>query len=283
VGFLLVHRYILSIWKNWILGVLGPIKKGGLWIVTAVLSPIIGIYVVQYWPHLLKVIIAPSAVAILLIIGIVFVTTFTIFLLVRWYYKRARPIPYQAPPITTPVFKVLGKPDGIENGVQRYYRRSHLPFDDLLAEAGQQVIMLAVTFHMATTGNIQLIQETIFRNIRITFLILDPSSRYTKQIYLHEGGEVGRHIERSLSVLCALKKSLPDELKDNLIIRTYDDVINNSIIIIDNRLIKVEKYITGSDPDSRENLLTYKTDNNAFFQSYTHEYNKVQSTDYGCP
>jgi hypothetical protein len=180
--------------------------------------------------------------------------------------------------------KKLGSPDSINDGIQIYNRRSQLPFDEFLAEAKQQVDMLAVTFHCVTTGNIELIEETIYRGVRVMFVILNPDSRYAenRKEDFHEGEEVKHHIERSIRILCDLKRRLADEYKDNLVIRTYDNVINESIIIIDKKLIKIEKHQKGSDSGSRTNELTYNTDNQSFFQRYSHRYQKVKLVDYQC-
>lgn len=186
------------------------------------------------------------------------------------------------PPL--PVSKVLGNPDSVDNGVQVFNRRSHLPFDEFLAEADQRVDMIAVTFHCVTTSHIGLIEDTIYRGIRVTFLILDPNSRYAenRKTDFHEGEEVKHHIERSLHVLCELKKRLKDEYRDNLVIKTYDDTINESITIIDNKLIKIEKHQKGSDSDSRPNELAFNNDNQSFFQRYSQSYQKIKPMDYPC-
>ena len=70
-----------------------------------------------------------------------------------------------------PVNKKLGNPDNIDNGIQIFNRRSHLPFNEFLAEAHQRVDMIAVTFHCVTISHIGLIEDTIYRGIRVTFLI----------------------------------------------------------------------------------------------------------------
>jgi hypothetical protein len=183
-----------------------------------------------------------------------------------------------------PLTKKLGSPDSISDGIQIYNRRSHLPLDEFLTEAKQQVDMLAVTFHCITTGNIELIEETIYRGVRVMFVILNPDSRYAenRKEDFHEGEEVKHHIERSIRILCDLKRRLREEYKDNLVIKTYENVINESIIIIDRKLIKIEKHQTGSDSGSRTNELTYNTDNRSFFQRYSHRYQKVKSVDYQC-
>jgi hypothetical protein len=182
------------------------------------------------------------------------------------------------------VTKKLGSPDSIPDGIQIYNRRSLLPFDEFLAEAKQQVDMLAVTFHCVTTGNIELIEETIYRGVRIMFVILNPDSRYAqnRKEDFHEGEEVKHHIERSIRILCDLKQRLRNEYKDNLVIRTYDNVINESIIMIDKKLIKIEKHQKGSDSGSRTNELTYNTDNQSFFQRCSDRYQKIKSVDYQC-
>jgi hypothetical protein len=187
--------------------------------------------------------------------------------------------------ITDGVTKVLGKLDSIEKGIQIYNKRSSLPLDELLAQAQYRIDMLAVTFHSITTIDIQKIKETLYRGVQITFMILDPTSSYAenRQKDFHEGEEVKRHIERSLHVLCKEKNNLPHNLRNNLIIKTYHAKIKNSIIIIDNKIIKIEQHQTGSSPDSRRNLLAFKNDNNSFFEQYSTEYNNIDSKDYECP
>jgi hypothetical protein len=187
--------------------------------------------------------------------------------------------------ITKGVTKVLGHPDSVENGIQIYNKRSYLPLNELLSEAQHRIDMLAVTFHSITTIDIQKIRETLYRGVQITFLILDPNSKYAENRHddFHEGEEVKHHIERSLDILCRERNKLSTLLKNNLIIKTYNEKINNSIIMIDNKIIKIEQHQIGSSPDSRRNLLAFKNDNNSFFEQYSTEYNNVDSKDYECP
>ena len=205
-----------------------------------------------------------------------------------WGFRKRVNNAFEKVPLPTAqvhhVTKELGNPDSTDKVVQHYNRRSHLPLDKLPAEAHQRVDMLAVTFHCVTTSHIELIEETIYRGVRVTFLILDPNSRnaVNRKADFHEGEEVKHHIERSLYVLCEQKKKLRDEYKDNLVIKTYDDIINESIIIIDNKLIKIEKHPKGSDSDSRPNQLTYNTDNQSFFQRYSNRNQKIKSVEYQC-
>jgi hypothetical protein len=178
----------------------------------------------------------------------------------------------------------LGTPDGFDDGVQIYNSRHRLPLDVLLSEATKRIDMLAITFHEITTSNIKLIEETIYRNVRITFIILKTDSKYTKNRNddFHEGGEIPHHIERSLDVLCKLKRKVGSNYSDNLIIKTYSTSIDNSIIIIDNKLVKAESHVKGSDPNTRQNRLAYRTDNEAFFEQYKNELNGVEAENYSC-
>jgi hypothetical protein len=194
----------------------------------------------------------------------------------QYFHKNGR--------IKSQITKIIGHPDSVGNGIQYYNRRSHLPFDEFLAQAHQRVDMLAVTFHCVTTSHIRLIEETIYRGIRVTFLILDPNSRNaeSRKADFHEGEEAKHHIERSLHVLCELKERLKDEYKDNLVIKKYDDIINESITIIDNKLIKIERHAKGSDSGSRPNELAFNTDNQSFFQRYSQGYQKIKPVDYRC-
>jgi hypothetical protein len=179
----------------------------------------------------------------------------------------------------------LGYPDSIEKGVQIYNRRSHIPLEVLFAEAQQSIAMLAVTFHTITTNQIEILRETIYRGVRITFLILDLASTHAvnRKEDFHEGEEVKHHIERSIRVLCEEKKNLPSSFKDNLIIKTYDRKIKHSIMIIDNNLIKIEEHPIGSSPDFRRNSLAFKSDNGPFFQQHLTEYHQIDSKNYECP
>lgn len=91
--------------------------------------------------------------------------------LVRRYGRRTVRVSENEPYPTMPVNKKLGNPDNIDNGIQIFNRRSHLPFNEFLAEAHQRVDMIAVTFHCVTISHIGLIEDTIYRGIRVTFLI----------------------------------------------------------------------------------------------------------------
>lgn len=90
--------------------------------------------------------------------------------------KNVKTIDVSKVETATRVTKVLGTPAGI----QIYKSRPRIPLDVLLSEATKRVDMLAVTFHEITTGYIKLIEETIYRNIRITFIILRANSQYAK-------------------------------------------------------------------------------------------------------
>ena len=187
------------------------------------------------------------------------------------------------------VTKRLGNPDYIQNGIQHYGNRSRLPLEDLFAEAQQRIDMLAVTFHTLTTNEIQRIRESLYRGVQITFVILDPNAKQAinRNKDFHEGEEVKYHIERSLHVLCEEKKNLPvlphTDLRNYLIIKTYDNVVKHSIIIIDNKLIKIEEHLKGSSPDTRPSSLAFKDDNKSFFEQYSTEYRQIYSTKYNCP
>lgn len=191
----------------------------------------------------------------------------------------------QKPKVTSPsVTKILGTPDSVKNGIQDYRSRQRIPLDVLLSEATKRLDMLAITFHEITTSNIKLIEETIYRNVRTTFIILRADSEYARNRGddFHEGEEIPHHIERSLSVLCELKHKVGQQYKDNLIIKTYDTSIDNSIIIIDNKLIKVESHVKGSDPNTRPNRLVYRADNEPFFEQYKNEFNAINTEIYDC-
>jgi hypothetical protein len=184
----------------------------------------------------------------------------------------------------TGITKILGTPDSIEKGIQNYKSRTRIPLDILLSEATKRVDMLAITFHEITTANIKLIEEAIYRNVRITFTILRANSQYAqnREDDFHEGEEIPHHIERSLHILCDLKRRVGSNYSDNLIIKTYSASIDNSIIIIDNNLIKIENHVKRSDPNSRPNRLAYRVDNEAFFEQYMNEFNAIRTEIYDC-
>lgn len=186
------------------------------------------------------------------------------------------------------ITKRLGSPDYIQNGIQNYGNRSRLPLQELFLQAEQRVDMLAITFHTLTTNEIQTIRDTVLRGIQVTFVILDPNSQQAinRDKDFHEGQEIKHHIERSLHVLCNEKKQLPESIhtdfRNYLIIKTYDNIINHSIMIIDNKLIKIEDHPKGSSPDSRPSHLAFKDDNKAFFEQYYSEYKQLYSKNYEC-
>jgi hypothetical protein len=187
------------------------------------------------------------------------------------------------------VTKRLGNPDYIQNGIQYYGNRSRLPLQELFLEAQKKIDMLAVTFHTLTTNEIQTIRDTLFRGVQITFVILDPNSQHVRNrdLDFHEGEEVKHHVDRSLHILCREKSKLPrlphTDLRDYLVIKTYDNVIERSIIIIDNKLVKIEEHPKGSSPDYRQNSLAFEDDNKGFFAQYSTEYIQINSKNYECP
>lgn len=97
-------------------------------------------------------------------------------------------------------------------------------------------------------------------------------------MYIGTASNLKSKIENSLHVLCELKSQYPN----NITIKTYDDLAPLAIILIDDKIIKVEDRPVGRDANTRPSHLTYKTRDSDFFTQYHDEYVRVlkKASDY---
>jgi hypothetical protein len=181
----------------------------------------------------------------------------------------------------------ISQPPLIE-GKRHYENRSQLPFDEMVYKVERRLEMSAITFRIMTYAYHGVLKRILSRRVHITFLVLNPDSWSTsiqRKIY-HGGEDLEDQIQKSLKILCELKK----EFNDLVEIKLYDSISQHSIIIIDRdntdkAWIKVEKRPVGSDSNSRPSDVAYKKDNNGFFTQHLREYDILlgSSKTYECP
>ncbi|MGA7898782.1 MAG: hypothetical protein WCA39_07960, partial [Nitrososphaeraceae archaeon] len=84
----------------------------------------------------------------------------------------------------------------------------------------------------------------------------------------------------SIQRLCKLKQQYPK----NVLIKTYRASPGKSLTVIDDSVIKVEKHVVGSSPNSRPNEIVFKNDSKESFKDYFRQYNDLDrvSIDYEC-
>ena len=118
------------------------------------------------------------------------------------------------------VSQVVGTPNSIEDKVKHYNTRDELPrFGELLALAHKKIEMSALTFYIVTLQHIGDIETAVNREIKITLLLLNPNSRYVQKHAqsLHAGQDMKYQIEKSLALLCDLRKRLDSHLKKKIV------------------------------------------------------------------
>lgn len=182
------------------------------------------------------------------------------------------------------VTKSLGQPDSLKEGIQYYTSRAEISLENLLSQAKKSVEMLALSFYNVTMNHISLIEQLIKNNVTVTFLVLDPSSIVVEERKkdFREGEELKHHIERTLINLCKLRRTLSENHRPNLRILTHQAYSSESIIIIDDGLIKVEEYGSLVDPHDRHSRLAFKRDNPEFFKRYYDYYHSIVPIEYSC-
>jgi hypothetical protein len=188
-------------------------------------------------------------------------------------------------PGASSVSQVIGTPNSIENKVQHYNTRDELPrFGELLTLAHKKIEMSALTFYIVTLQHIGDVETAVNRGVKITLLLLNPDSTYVQKHAqsLHAGQDMKYQIEKSLELLCDLRNRLDSSLKKNLIIKTYDSETKHSIIILDNKIIKVEDRPIGSDSKSRPNHITFKKDNKDYFRQHMRQHKRLEGKEHEC-
>jgi hypothetical protein len=108
---------------------------------------------------------------------------------------------------------IIGLPDSVEDGVMYYKSRSRLPLKDLLNKIERRMEMLALSFTVIVQ-HIDDIRIIIAAGKQITFLALDPNSRY---VSIHRGvypdaSNLRSQINTSLGALLELKRDYPDQV-----------------------------------------------------------------------
>ncbi|MFY9796251.1 MAG: hypothetical protein WAJ93_11210 [Candidatus Nitrosopolaris sp.] len=162
-----------------------------------------------------------------------------------------------------------------------YNSRSELPaFDKMLSIAKNTIDMCGLDLRIIVLQYISIL-TLVHKDICVTLLLLNPNSEHVKiQSKNFFGAEdLKQTIENSLRLLCKEKEKLPPNKRKNLVIRVYDYPPQNGIIVIDdgydNAWIKVEKRPIGSDSNSRPSDAWYKSYDEARYNQYINEYNRV--------
>lgn len=117
-----------------------------------------------------------------------------------------------------------------------YETRSELPpFHMMLSLATRTISMSGLDFRIIVHSFMNVIRFHLNRGIQITFLVLNPNSKYVeiqgKNVYA--GSDLKASIEKTLHLLCEEKERLSLEKKGNLMVKTYDYLDSHSIMLID--------------------------------------------------
>ena len=177
----------------------------------------------------------------------------------------------------------MGSPDFVDpKYIWHYHSRDRINFQVFMKLAKKKIRMSALTFSVLTLQHEELLCQLASDEIRLTFLILDPHSEEAKrQTSLYKSSEdLIDQINRSLQRLCKLKQQYPE----NVFIKTYTKLHGDSITIVDDSVIKVEKHVVDSGPNSRENEIIFKKDSKKEFLNYRKELDDLDksSTEYTC-
>jgi hypothetical protein len=179
-----------------------------------------------------------------------------------------------------------------DEGLKQYGSRSELPpFKEMLAKANVTVDMSGLDFRITLHQYMSNIRDLLYKDIRVTFLLLDPDSKQVdiQSKNFHADQDLKESIQRSIKLLCEKKEKLPPSKRGNLIIRLYDHESKHGLIITDegydNAWIKVEARPLGSDSNSRPSDAWYRRYDPSRYSQYIHEYNTLfhNSKEYRCP
>jgi hypothetical protein len=213
--------------------------------------------------------------------------------------KRRKILP-SSPVVSTDTSSISIKPaqeSGSEEslaqieGLKQYKSRSELPFKEMLSKANVTVDMAGLDFRIVVHQYMSDIRMLIHKDIRVTFLILDPDSEQVPILSksFHAVEDLKTSIQKSIRLLCEEREKLPPNMRGNLIIRLYDYQPEHGIIMIDdgheNAWIKVEARPLGSDSNSRPSEAWYNGYDPARYNQYRHEYDTLfhNSKEYRCP
>jgi hypothetical protein len=165
---------------------------------------------------------------------------------------------------------LYGTPAFVNGKIRYYNNRSDSPrFDSLLSMNELTTIdILSISSYVITLVYIDGIKKALDRGVKFNFLILNPTSKNNLKTQANNypaGKNLQRQINDSLSALREARNELPDDKKENLVIRMYDDIIPKGVLIahLDNHedkvWMKIENYIVRSDPNSRSAVAFYKS------------------------
>lgn len=117
----------------------------------------------------------------------------------------------------------------IKEGVYHYENRSVLPFDEMISKAERSVESSAITFAILTISNYNTLKGILSRKVHITFLILNPesSSILTQSRIYHGSEDLKEQIQKSLGILCGLKKMFNDPL-----LRSYTGALLSGNLVL---------------------------------------------------
>jgi hypothetical protein len=107
-----------------------------------------------------------------------------------------------------------------QNGIYHYQNRTQFPFDEMVSRAERNVEMAAITFTITTLSDYNILKGILSRKVHLTCILLNPDSSslsVQNKIY-HRSEDLKEQIQKSLGILCDLKKKFND-LVD---IRLYD-------------------------------------------------------------
>jgi hypothetical protein len=179
-------------------------------------------------------------------------------------------------------------------GLEVYTRaevEEQFPFEPFVSQVkhGGELVMMVAAFaarRYKTDAIKRLITE---KNVTVTILLLAPFrvGNRTDEIereFNWQGLTV--EIEQTLVVLCKLRKELK-ELKDRLIIRTYDRTPILSLIVVDpnteDAIMQVGSYLSGTDPSARFVTMVSKRTSQDVFKKYWAEYLYMCSDECSSP
>jgi hypothetical protein len=90
-------------------------------------------------------------------------------------------------------------------GLKQYKSRSELPpFDKMLSIAEVTVDMSGLDFRIVVHQFMTVIRQLVHKNIRVTFLLLDPDSEQVKiqSRNFHAGEDLKESLQKSIGLLC---------------------------------------------------------------------------------
>jgi hypothetical protein len=172
-------------------------------------------------------------------------------------------------------------------GLEVYTRgeiEQEYPFDRFVSQVkhGGELVIMAGAFaakRYKTDTIKRLITE---KNVTVTILLLAPFPEGPKTVEIESDfnwKNLTVDIETTLTLLCKLRKELK-ELRNHLIIRTYDRTPTLSMIVIDpntdDAIMQVGTYLSGTDASARFQIILYKRAKKDVFEKYWAEYELIR-------